>query len=359
MKDVRFGIVGTSWWADLMHVAAIKSHPAASLVACCGRDPERTKAFAEKHAAQQWFVDPYDMIDRAQFDAIVIATPEYAHHEICLAAAAAGLHVVCEKPLGMNLAEAEAMLSAVEEVGVKHLTYFTWRWAPMMRYVKQLVVQGYLGGIYEGRFSFLAGFGRDGRAHWKYDRRTGLGALGDLGSHMIDAALWLIGPIEEVDANLAAFVDRSGSSWSPGDAANDSAYLRVRFASGSHGVVEASHVAHLGERQMEFEVFLRGAEGTLRVGFDFVHGWSLWGARGDEPGGPLDLPASFTAGIDDDVENPMLEAFVKQNIGVRMFVDALLDDQDVVPSLADGVEVQRVMEAALESSRTKARVRIA
>lgn len=353
MRNIRMGIVSTSWWADLMHVPAIESHPHAELVACCGQNAERTKEFAARNGIAEWFTDYREMIAKAGLDAIVIAAPENAHHDICLAAAEAGLHVACEKPLAMNVAEAEAMVSAVAKAGVKHLTYYTWRWVPWMLYAKRLIDTGYLGRIFESRFSMTGGYGRNAEHHWKWDRRHGLGVLGDLGSHAIDLAHWLVGPILDVDGSVMNFVERAGPDGEPSMPSNDSALLSLHFQNGSHGLIEASAVTHHGEREMAWEVSLRGECGTLRVTADFVTGWRIWGARDDEQGGPLTVPEDLLEGIDEDASfgEQVNQLFTKQPVGIRLFIDAIREDRVVEPSLVDGYRVQRVLETALVSSR--------
>lgn len=301
------------------------------------------------------------MIDKAGLDAIVIATPDSTHHDICLAAAHAGLHIVCEKPLAMNLAEAERMLAAVENAGTKHLAYFTWRWVPWLRYAKQLVDEGYLGEICESRFSLTGGFGRSAERHWKWDRRSGLGVLGDLGSHMIDLAHWLVGPIVDVDASLMNFVDRSGSGEDPIDPSNDSALLSVRYHNGSHGLIEASAVTHLGERGMAWDVHLRGTRGTIQVTADLANGWRMWGIKDDEEGGPLEIPAPLMAGIGRDANfgQQVAQIFTKHSVGMRLFVDAIIEDLEVESSFAHGYRVQQILETALMSSRERKRLQVA
>jgi len=360
MREIRMGIVGTSWWADAMHVPAIESHPQAKLVACCGRSAERTREFAGRHGVAAWFTDHREMIAEARLDAIVIAAPENAHHDICLAAAEAGLHVVCEKPLAMTANEAEEMVSAVERAGVKHMTYFTWRWVPWLRYARQLVDTGYLGRIFESRFSFIAGFGRSAEQHWAWDRRHGLGALGGLGSHVIDLAHWLVGPICDVDGSVMNFVERVDPEGGPSMPSNDSALLSVHFQDGSHGLLEASAVTHLGERRLAWEVFLRGERGTTQVTSDFANGWRIWGVQDDEQGGPLVIPEDLLEGVDDDagVWDQVVQIFAKHPVGIRLFVDSIIEDRVVEPSLVDGYRVQRVLETALVSSRERRRMSV-
>src|SRR5690242_8599504 len=106
---VRIGIVGTSWWADLLHLPSLTSHPQATIAAICGRNRERTEEMAKKYAIPLVFTDYRDMLARANLHALVISTPDDLHFPMTMDALDAGLHVLCEKPLAMNAGQARAM----------------------------------------------------------------------------------------------------------------------------------------------------------------------------------------------------------------------------------------------------------
>ena len=127
LEKIRVGVVGTSWWADEMHLPSLKSHPRAEVVAICGRDATRANAMAAKYAIAQVFSDYRAMIERANLHALIVSVPDDLHYAVTMAALEAGLHVVCEKPLALNATQARAMYELAEAKRVKHLTYFTWR----------------------------------------------------------------------------------------------------------------------------------------------------------------------------------------------------------------------------------------
>lgn len=359
--SVRVGLVSTSWWAGLMHAPALQSHPEAQLVAVCGRNAERAREFADKHDIGRWYTDYREMIGNGNLDALVVAAPEEAHHEVCMAGIGAGLHVLCEKPLAMTAAQAKAMASAAEAAGIVHMTYFTRRWMPCFRYLKQLVEEGYVGKVYESSFRSSGGYGRGGGYQWKWDQRHGLGILGDLGSHEIDLAHWLIGDVRSVSASLAALVKRPP----PDDAfepASDSALLNLQFEDGSHGVVHVSALTHLGSRAMEWEVRLYGESGSLGLTMNFADGWKIWGIRSAENEIEyLEVPASMMEGV--RVGSPMLEQFAqiftRQPGGCRLFIDAIRAGRQIVPSFADGYKAQRVIETAFASHHQGRRLSVA
>ena len=185
---VRVGMIGTSWWADQMHLPAVASHPRARLTAICGRSRERAEELARTYGIANVFTDYSDLISSGQVDAVIIAVPDDLHYPIAMAALDAGLHVLCEKPLAFTLEQARAMLAKAESARVRHMTYFTYRWMPHFRYLRQLVEEGYIGRCGDARFHYVGSYARGAARTWKWDRARGLGVLGDLGSHMIDQA---------------------------------------------------------------------------------------------------------------------------------------------------------------------------
>ena len=107
--QVRIGVVGTSWWAELMYLPVLQRHPRAELVAVCGRNRERLDHIAQKYSLPQAFTDYQAMIEQAGLHALVISTPDDLHYPIAMSALDAGLHVLCEKPLALDMAQATAM----------------------------------------------------------------------------------------------------------------------------------------------------------------------------------------------------------------------------------------------------------
>ena len=130
MEKVRIGVIGTSWWADLVHLPSIASHDRADLVAICGRNQERAREMAAKYGIGATYADYRQMIAKEGLDAVVIVTPDDMHHPMAMAALDEGLHVMCEKPLGLNVAQTAEMLAKAEEAGVTHMVYYTSRWFP-------------------------------------------------------------------------------------------------------------------------------------------------------------------------------------------------------------------------------------
>ena len=262
-EQVRVGVIGTSWFADGFHLPNLKSHPGAKLVGICGRNRDRAEEMATKYGIPLAFTDYGEMIEKAALQAIVVITPDDRHYPMTMDALDAGLHVLCTKPLASNASQASEMYERAGTVGVKHMTYFTYRWLPHYTHAKALVDEGFIGRCYQCSFSYLAGFARGGEYSWRYDSQRAHGALGDLGTHVIDLARWYVGAIAEVSANLDVFVERRGPDDGPLDPANDVALVSLRFANGAQGVLHVSAVAHLGSREQGQQVLLHGESVTL------------------------------------------------------------------------------------------------
>lgn len=352
-QELRVGVIGTSNYADRSHLPRVKSHPQASLAAICGRNRVRAQEMADKYAVPEVFTDYQEMIDSGNLDAVIVSTPDDLHYPMTMRALDARLHVLCEKPLALNKIQAKEMHEKAEAVGVKHMICFTYRWAPPLRYLKQLIDDGYIGRCQHCRFSYLAGYGRTPRYGWKFDRQRGLGALGDLGSHMIDLARWFVGDIAKVSATLNTFVQRPGVSQRELDPANDAAFLAIEFDNGARGVFEFSSVAHLAGQEQHIRLY--GKDGTLEADLTLMDA-EIRGARQDESQlQTLSVPNELWRG--GDMTQPLMlqvmEAFVRQPVGDRLFIDAILENRAVSPNFYDGFKVQEVIDAALQSDQNE------
>jgi predicted dehydrogenase len=307
---------------------------------------------AIKYDVPMIYADYRAMIETDDLDAVVVSTPDDLHYPMTMAALDAGLHVLCEKPMALNVAQAQEMHEKAQAVGVKTMICFTRRWIPPYIYIKQLLDRGYLGHCYHCHITHLGGYGRSAQYRWKWDQRRGLGILGDLGSHAIDLLRWYVGEIVGVSAHLGVHVARPEPE--PGtvmDQANDTAFLSLEFDSGAQGTIEASAMAHIGDRGQEHHLRLYGESGTLERVETFVQG-SLVGARQDEEQlRELPVPDELWRGVD-RTQPPMAqwtEVFCKQSVADRQFIDAILDDLPVEPSFYDGLQAQRVIDAAIRS----------
>jgi predicted dehydrogenase len=354
-SQVRVGVIGTSWWTAAGHLPCLKSHDGAKLVAICGRNRARAEGLAAKCEIPRVFTDYREMIEKAGLDAIVIITPDDLHYPMTMDALDAGLHVLCEKPLAGTAAEAREMYEKAEAAGVKHMTYFTYRWFPHYAHLKALIDQGYIGRCLHCSTTYLAGFARGSHYAWRYDRNRANGALGDLGSHMIDLARWYVGEIEEVSAGMEVFCERTTLEGEPLDSANDAAMSTVKFANGALGTIQVSSVAHVGSRGQQHQILLHGEDGALELNASTSDGAEIRGARrGEDEYQTLQIPDSLWGHLGETAPylGRILDVFTTQSVGDRLFIDSILENRTVTPSFYDGLKAQEVIDAALQSHET-------
>jgi len=238
----------------------------------CALEPEeKLKAFADSWGFESYETDWRKLIERKDIDQIDICTPNATHKEIVLAAAAAGKNIICEKPLAMNVAEADAMVAAVEKAGVANLVCFNYRRVPAVSLAKQVVDEGRIGRPFHYRATYLqdwtisADVPQGGAALWRLDIKTaGSCVTGDLLAHSIDTAEWLNGPIQSVVAKTETFIKQrmhqDTGKVEPVKIDDACMFLAV-FANGSMGTFESTRYARGRKNYNTFE--LNGEAGSL------------------------------------------------------------------------------------------------
>jgi predicted dehydrogenase len=347
-EKIRVGVVGTSGYSEMMHLAHLKELPEADLCAICGRNRSYAEEVAAKYNIPQVYTDYQEMIEHANLQALVVVTPDDLHYRVTMAALDAGLHVLCEKPMAINSTQAKAMLEKAEMAGVKHMVFFTNRWMPHHKYLRKLLDQGYLGRLYQANFRYVGDYGSE--YMWRFDKQRSNGILGDLGSHMIDLARWFGGDITQVSGQLSSFIQRIDPDGQPMDSANDAALVALRFANGAQGIIQVNAVAQMGELGHQQHVILYGEEGTLEVNYDIIGGGiEIRGIRREEKEFHiLEIPPELwgTKNWNDPVE-----MFFKLPTGDQAFIETILFDRAPEPSFLDGYIVQLVMDAAIESDK--------
>jgi predicted dehydrogenase len=354
-RKIRIGLIGTSWWADLMYVPSLKSHPAADVVAVSGRNAGRAAEVARKFGQARVFTDYRDLIGSGGLDAVVVSTPDDLHYEMATAALDAGLHVLCEKPLAGNAALARALRDKAAAAKVKNMVLFTWRWQPHWRYAKHLLDTGYVGYCHLARFHFIGSFARDPGYKWRFDGRRANGVTGDLGSHMIDFVEWYLGGTQRVMADLPVFVDQSATAAPPPAPVNDAGFLIFDLTGGARAAIHVSAMSHLGDQGVRVGASFHGDEGSLEIEhtyFGVDAGVKMRGVRkGETTFATLPVPDSFLEG---DVDpTALFDPYLKQSAGPRLFIDAILRDEPAMPDFGVGVRVQEIVDAALLSDAEK------
>lgn len=353
---VRVGLVGTSWWADTMYLPPLDAHPEAEVVALCGRRPEPAAEMAKKWSVPHWFTDPDEMLASCDLDGVVIATANDSHHDLALAALKTGHHVLCEKPMALNAEQATAMAELARKTGAITMVPFTYHYMPVNRWVHRLVADGYVGRPLHINLRYYTSFGFDTAYSWRFDEEiAGSGIIGDIGSHWIHLARWMLGDEERsVSAVTSTFVERGprpdGSDYTP---LEDSAVMTVRYRSGAYGVIHTSAVCWEGSQfGQNHQLEIHGTEGTIHARCDWDTVQEVRGMKqGDDRLVDLPIPDDIWGDVRrDKVHNTYRDVFRSTDAMTRAWVTAIAAGRQVEPSFDEGLAVQRVIDAAMASA---------
>ena len=370
MPKINIGLIGYGG-IGRVHAAAYRAIPfhyglnadSVNLVAVATTRLETAEQAAAEIGCHHFSADYRELLSRADIDAVDICTPNNSHHDIALAAAAAGKHIYCEKPLAMNAAQAKAMSDAVAAAGVKAQMTFNFRFFPAITRAKQLIEDGFLGEIFSfrGRYHRSSYISRDKPLSWRLRREiTGGGALFDLGSHILDLLYHLLGDVESVNATLETFIkDRPVAAGSAERAAvdvDDIALLHARLPSGALGTVEISRLGTGAANDLCLEIF--GQLGAIRFDLAAPAWLEVYDVRdSDSPiGGGRGFRKIEAGGRYAGQKAPdwtMSPDFMRAHAECQyQFIRSVWDDKPPSPSFAEGLHVQRVMAAAeISSSR--------
>src|SRR5678815_1281275 len=208
-SPINIAIIGAGAVSDYHHVPGIRLDPRARLVGACDSSPELLEKRHKDWGIKNLTTDYEKICADPGVDAVIIATPNFTHKSITLAAAKHGKHVMCEKPLGLNAGEVRAMYHACRDAKVVHMTAFTYRFAPSMRYMRHLAKSGALGELRHFRSQRFLDWPETSWGWRQYRKLAGAGDLFDMTIHRIDFAADLLGPIARVTGALARFAQRT------------------------------------------------------------------------------------------------------------------------------------------------------
>ncbi len=237
------------------------------LVAICGRTEAATVEAARRYGYEQAYTDWRKMLENDKVQLFDNGGPNDAHAEPCIAAAKAGKHILCEKPLARTAEEAKGMLDAVAKAGVKHMVAFNYRFVPAVRQARNLIESGALGRIYHFRAMYLQEWimpHYNSPMIWRLEKKSaGSGALGDLGAHIIDLGRFLVGEVKSVSALTSTFIkERPKAGGGTGTVDVDDAFTAaVEFENGAIGTLEATRFAAGRKNAMVLEV--NGEKGSI------------------------------------------------------------------------------------------------
>ena len=318
------------------------------LVAIAGRNADAVAEAARRYGFAEHVTDWHALVadDRVQlFDN---AGPNNLHAEPTIAAAEAGKHVICEKPLGRNAAESYETWQRVAATGVKHMCAFNYRFVPAVRLARNIIESGELGDIQHFRGAYLQEWGTTEGDIWRFQKEiAGSGSLGDLGAHVIDLARYLVGEIATVSAITQTFI--------PGRDVDDAVESVVAFENGAVGTIEASRFCPGRKNSFTWEI--NGSKGSL--GFDLERLNELQYSEGNE---------GFRTVLVSEADHPFWEHWWPQGhtIGwehsfvheLHHLLTAIRDDSEVAPhgaTLEDGYRAAEICDAMLRSAEAGAR----
>ncbi len=353
MKQIGIAIIGCGGITLQNHLPGIAMCPQAKVVALCDANPATLETARQQTGITVTSTNYEDLVKRDDVHAVIIATPNFMHPPIAHAAIAAGKHVLSEKPIALNYADAKAMADAAEKAGVRHMTAFTYRFVPAMRYLSHLVKQGMLGQPYHYRSCRLQDWGTRNLGWRQVKKLAGTGELGDMLSHRIDFSHLLIGPMARLVANTKNLTPVRGGH--PNDT-DDWVAILAEFRNGASGVLESSKLAsgrNESWRSLDY-VEINGSEGT------YVFTTGKWNElQYGKVGGPgletITIPKEFFtwpgSPRDPGQGDPLVTFRYDQNFE---FIDAISNQRPCVPSFFDGARAQGVMDAAVKSAETRA-----
>lgn len=352
MGMLNFAIVGCGGITLQNHLPGLALCPQVRVQAVCDPHLPTLERARRETGAPVASADYREIVTRDDVHAVIIATPNNVHPDIAIAAMAHGKHVLCEKPLALNSSDAWRMAEAAEKAGVRHMTAFTYRFVPAMRYLHHLVQRGDLGAPYHYRSCRLQDWGTRNLGWRQQKALAGTGELGDMLSHRIDFAHHLIGPVRRLVANLKNLTPmRDGF---PNDT-EDWVAILAEFQEGATGVLESSKLAsgrNESWKSLDY-VEINGSEGS----FEFTTGrWDqlLTGRKGGPGLAPLSVPPEFWTwpGSPRDPSNgdPLIAFRYDQAVE---FVNAIREQRPCAITFQDGARAQAVMDAAVESARTQ------
>lgn len=380
MPPVRVGLIGYGFMGKA-HSHAYHDQPfffrtehAPVRRVICGRDRAALEEVAARWGWEETETDWRRVVERGDVDLIDVSTPNALHHRIVLAAAAAGKHILCEKPLAATVQEAEAMVAAVEQAKVTHMIAHHLRKAPALLYARRLIEDGAFGRILHVRALWTNDFAIDPESPltWRFRREDAGpgGVIGDLHSHLIDLARFLVGEIVEVVATAETHIasrprprgepDRARPGARGDVTVPDAASILARFENGATGVLEASWVAAGHKHGQRIEV--NGMDGSLVFDFERMNELEVYFRRDPR------AVSGFRRIVVTDREHPYISAWWPPGHGIayeHLFVHLVHEfmcalDQGTIPtpSLHDGLQGMRVMAAVDASVERREWVRV-
>jgi predicted dehydrogenase len=335
---------------------------------------EMAKTAAERYGFESYSTDWRSVVADPTIDIIDIVTPNDSHAEIAIAAAKAGKHIICEKPLARTAEESKRMLDAVKAAGVKHMVAFNYRRTPAIALAKKYIEEGSIGKILNFRGTYLQDWSADPNSplSWRFQKSlAGSGAIGDIATHVIDMARYLVGDIEQVMATTQTWikerpvqsgsVDKLGTVKAAGNVkketvdVDDEVSTLLRFDNGAVGSIEATRNAWGRNNFITFEI--HGDLGSIF--FNYERRDELQVCFSSDPGDRKGFRTIYTGPAhpygDALWPIPALGIGYTETKIVEMhdFISSIVNDTEVSPNFHDGYRIAVISDAIIESAKTE------
>ena len=371
---IRVALLGTKFMGKA-HSQAYRSvnmffpeAPRVEMKVLVGRNANETEEAARLYGWQEASTDWKAVMRRKDIDLVDISTSGDQHYPMVVEAARAKKHLVCEKPLGNTLREAKRMAAAANKAGVRHFLMHNYRRLPAVTLAKKIIDDGRLGKLYHFRARYLQDWAMSPQLQmlWRFDKKlAGSGALGDLGSHIVDLAQYLCDAITDVSATMETFIHErpraAGARKKDKVTVDDAVVMCARFANGAIGTLEGTRFAYGRKNHNAFEI--NGSKGSLVFDLENLNNLRFCSAddapdvqgfheiiavsKGKHPyadhwwadGHILGYEHSFTHSVND-------------------FLMAIESGGEIHPNFDDGLKNQEVLDAVERASGSKRWVKV-
>ncbi len=345
---IRAAVVGGKFGEN--HIQGFQQCREIEVLAICRRQEELAKQLAQKYQIQRYYWDFDEMIQSKDIDVVSLAVPNHLHYPMTLKALDHGKHVICEKPLALDLQEATEMANKAKEKGLIHMIVFNFRFVPAISRMKELIEGGEVGFISHIFFNWFTSGRRDreSRLSWRFiGDQAGFGALGDTGVHGIDLIEWIFGDLKKVVSHKAVHVPehKTHDGRYKKTEVEDSCSFLGEITTGAQVIFHVSSVTPC-DRYIRLEAY--GDEGVLGaqvVSRDQDYYGRLLGGKG-ENSLSREIPVPERIGFDtrpsDKGITPGGMFFARL---AQQMVRALQTGQTPSPNFFDGVNAQKVLQA--------------
>jgi predicted dehydrogenase len=367
-KKVQIGIIGAGGISQMVHIPGFQRCKNAEVLAVCDESEDMRKNAVKQFGIKTTYGDYSQMLENPDIDAVCIATPNYLHYPIVMEAIRHKKHILCEKPLALKVKEAAQMAEKAKKAGLVTMVAYNYRYVPAIRFLRMLIDQGKLGSIRHIRAFYLQQWTGNG-ASWRTRKKfTGSGELGDVGSHLIDFARFLVGEIDWVFGHAPVIVKEridpiTKKSERPD--VDDAAAFLAHFKSGATGVFEVTRCAPgrgcgINEHQ---SMEINGEKGS--VIYDYRNpAQLLLSLTPKDQAATRFVPTPIPAAVKKFYGPAIWKAFLANPpVGFRFkqaeeFVNAVQYKKPVTPSFLDGLKTQQILDAILQADKNKRVVKL-